>query len=82
MNLAYQPTKLKNDSTIFYGFGWSIDPEDPEHVYHTGTLEGFRTLFDRQLNSGDVIVILSNNSSEYLDEIAFEIREFMHTKHK
>ena len=74
MDLAYQPTKLKNDSTIYYGFGWFIDPDDPKHVYHTGTLEGFRTFYDRQLDNENVIIILSNNSSAYLNEMVEKIR--------
>ena len=74
MNLAYQPTTLKNSAVEYYGFGWFIDPDDPEHVMHDGNLEGFRTLYDRQLNNGNVIILLSNNSSEDLDQIASEIR--------
>ncbi len=77
MNLAYQPTTLKNSETEYYGFGWFIDPEDPQHVMHDGNLEGFRTLFDRQLDNGNVIVLLSNNSSEHLDKITREIRKLL-----
>jgi len=82
MKMAYQPAILKNDSTVYYGFGWFIDPDDPNHVHHDGTLEGFRTLFDRQLDNWNVIIILSNNSSEYLDEIAEKIRELLKSRHK
>jgi len=82
MKLAYKPTILKTDSTVYYGFGWFIDPDDPNHVHHDGTLEGFRTLFDRQLDNWNVIILLSNNSSEYLDEIAEKIRELLKSNHK
>ncbi len=82
MKMAYQPAILKNDSTVYYGFGWFIDPDDPNHVHHDGTLEGFRTLFDRQLDNWNVIIILSNNSSEYLDEITEKIRELLKSRHK
>lgn len=77
MNLAYQPTTLKNSAIEYYGFGWFIDPDDPEHVMHDGNLEGFRTLFDRQLDAGTVIILLSNNSSEYLEEITSKIRRLL-----
>lgn len=77
MNLAYQPTRLKNSEIENYGFGWFIDPEDPQHVMHDGNLEGFRTLFDRQLDNGNVILLLSNNSSKHLDEITREIRKLL-----
>jgi len=82
MKLAYQPAILKNDSIVYYGFGWFIDPVDPNHVWHDGTLEGFRTLFDRQLDNRNVIVLLSNNSSEYLDEIVEDVRKLMISKGK
>jgi CubicO group peptidase (beta-lactamase class C family) len=76
LQLAYSPCTLKNDSTVYYGFGWNIDPDDPKHVFHGGDLEGFRTWFDRRLDNGKIIVLLSNNSSEYLEEIAEKIWRF------
>jgi CubicO group peptidase (beta-lactamase class C family) len=74
IEMAYKPTILENDSIVYYGAGWKIDPLDHEHVFHTGTLEGFRTYFDHKLNNGQVIILLSNNSSEYLEDIVDEIR--------
>lgn len=70
---AYQPCILKNDSIVYYGFGWNLDPEDPYHVWHSGELEGFRTWFDRRLDNGQVIILLSNNSSPELETIAGRI---------
>ena len=72
---AYQHTILMDSDIKYYGFGWFVDPDDPRHVYHDGTLEGFRTLFDRQLDTGAVIILLSSNSSEYLEQIAGKIRK-------
>jgi CubicO group peptidase (beta-lactamase class C family) len=77
MKLAYQPTTLKNSGIEYYGFGWFIDQDDPEHVRHDGTLEGFRTFYDRQLDAGYVIVLLSNNSSEHLEQITRKIRRLL-----
>jgi hypothetical protein len=62
-----------NGKTKYYGLGWDIDPKDPNHVGHNGELEGFRTLFDRRLDSGKVMILLSNNSSNQLDEISEKI---------
>jgi len=76
-NLAYEPTILNNDSTIYYGFGWNIDPENPWHVYHSGELEGFRTFFDRHLDNGIVIILLSNNSSGMLKEMSERLYEIV-----
>ncbi|HLF33473.1 MAG TPA: serine hydrolase domain-containing protein [Cyclobacteriaceae bacterium] len=64
--LAFEPFLLNNDSTVFYGFGWEIDPKNPKHIFHSGELEGFRTHFDRRLDEGIVIILLTNNSSGIL----------------
>ena len=77
INLAYQPTILKDSKIEYYGFGWFIDPDDPQHVRHDGTLEGFRTFYDRQLDTGHVIVLLSNNSSKRLGQITNKIRKLL-----
>jgi len=74
---AYQPSVLNNDSTLYYGFGWNIDPANPRHVSHGGDLEGFRTFFDRYLDQDIVIILLSNNSSEKLEEMADRIYNIM-----
>jgi len=71
--LAYQPAVLNNDSTAYYGFGWEIDPENPRHVSHGGNLEGFRTFFNRYLDQDIAIILLSNNSSDRLEEMADSI---------
>jgi CubicO group peptidase (beta-lactamase class C family) len=76
MNLAYQPTVLSNDSIVYYGFGWFLDPEDNQHVAHDGNLEGFRTFFDRRLDNEKVIILLSNNSSRKIQEISSKIWKF------
>jgi CubicO group peptidase (beta-lactamase class C family) len=75
--LAFQPIRLNQGSLVYYGFGWEIDPEDPGHVYHGGDLEGFRTWFDRHLHQESVIILLSNNSSGRLKEMADEIYKIM-----
>jgi CubicO group peptidase (beta-lactamase class C family) len=75
--LAYQPAVLENDSTVYYGFGWNIDPSNSLHVSHGGDLEGFRTFFDRYLDRHMVIILLSNNSCEKLQEISAEIHQIL-----
>lgn len=75
--LAYEPALLNNDSTVYYGFGWNIDPDNPRHVFHGGELEGFRTFFDRYLNQNIVIILLSNNSCERLEDMSGEIYKIL-----
>jgi CubicO group peptidase (beta-lactamase class C family) len=78
--LAYEPAILNNDSTVYYGFGWQIDPGNLRHVSHGGELEGFRTFFDRYLNQQMVIILLSNNSCERLQEMSDEIHQILNMK--
>jgi len=80
INIAYQPTVLKNGKIAYYGAGWEIDKKDLNHVFHTGTLDGFRTYFDRQLNNRQVIILLSNNSSDFLEEMVNKIHESLSGK--
>ena len=66
---AYTPLVLTNGRTRKYGYGWELgNNTQGELVYHTGGLAGFRTYIERQLNSNNSIIILTNNSfSEVLD---------------
>lgn len=73
LSQAYSPAILKNEEKVYYGFGWDLDPKDSCHVWHGGDLEGFRTWYDRRLDDGKVIILLSNNSSEHLEKISKEI---------
>ncbi len=78
--LAYEPAILTNDSTVYYGFGWNIDPANPHHVSHGGDLEGFRTFFDRYLDQKMVIILLSNNSCERLQDMSDKIYKILKMK--
>jgi len=44
-----------------YGLGWGILLRDGEiSVGHTGGMFGFRTLYEHQLHSGVVIILVAN----------------------
>ncbi len=70
LELMYKPVKLKNGRTRNYGFGWEIgnNTQGPL-VYHTGGLAAFRTYIERQLPSGNAIIILTNNSFGEMNEL-------------
>lgn len=74
---AYQPFQLSDGKLSYYGFGWRIDPEDPNHVFHSGSLVGFRTYMDRQLDQKRMILLLTNNSNENLEEIVEHLRSMV-----
>lgn len=61
---AFKPVTLKNDSTVYYGFGWGIDTTGNKiAVRHTGGWVGFRTIIVRELEDKNTVVLLSNVSS-------------------
>lgn len=71
---AFQPTYLKDGTKINYGFGWQIKDENNEKiVFHTGSLKGFRSYFERNMTKKNTIILLSNKSDERLKDIRNEI---------
>jgi len=71
---AFNPTTLKDGAIFNYGFGWQIknDTEDTI-VFHSGSLNGFRSYFERNLTKKNTIILLSNKSDDRLKEIRDEI---------
>ncbi len=58
---AFTPTKLKNDSTSYYGFGWEIK-NDGNTVLHTGDNPGYKTEIIRHLDKNKTLIVLCNNA--------------------
>ncbi|MFM9840975.1 MAG: serine hydrolase domain-containing protein [Cyclobacteriaceae bacterium] len=58
---AFAPTKLKNDSISYYGFGWEIK-DDGHTVLHTGDNPGYKTEIIRYIDQNKTLVILCNNA--------------------
>lgn len=70
IELAYTPVKLGNGQVHRYGLGWDIGNNlDGKLVFHTGGLAGYRTYIERQLDSKNVIILLTNTSNEHILEI-------------
>lgn len=67
---AYTPVELVNGQKRRYGYGWEIGNNlYGKLVFHTGGLAGYRTYIERQLDSSNVIIILTNTSNEHILEI-------------
>ena len=67
---AYTPVELLNGQKRRYGYGWEIGNNlYGKLVFHTGGLAGYRTYIERQLDSSNVIIILTNTSNEHILEI-------------
>jgi CubicO group peptidase (beta-lactamase class C family) len=62
---AFTSGKLNNDSLHGYGFGWFIenDPISGKIVRHTGSWPGYRNLMVRFVDSGDCVILLTNNEN-------------------
>lgn len=59
--IAYQPARLLDGSNTKYGFGWFINSDNS--VEHAGGWQGFTSFIHRDLESGDLVVILDNSSN-------------------
>lgn len=77
---AFTP-KVKNDGKeTEYGYGWAIRRnESANRVYHGGGLSGFRTYIERDLDSKNTIIVLSNHSNSS-GELSTAIRRILQNK--
>jgi D-alanyl-D-alanine carboxypeptidase len=84
-----QPAVLNDGSTAkystapvsAYGLGWVLSTFDGQpHVWHGGTLAGFRTIFSRYPESGITIILLTNSTSARVQSIEKNIAEIVFAK--
>lgn len=59
--IAYQPASLLDGSNTKYGFGWFLNSDNS--VEHAGGWQGFTSYIYRNLENGDLVVILDNSSN-------------------
>ncbi len=69
LQAAYSPVRLSDGSSHPYGFGWFTNSENPNFIYHTGELNGFRNYIGRWLDEQKVVIMLSNNQREAPQEL-------------
>ena len=74
---AFSPTILKDGSKVYYGFGWQLEKDHPNIVWHGGELEGFRTRIFRDTDHKIAIILLSNNSCLKLKDITNDIYQIL-----
>ncbi|MEM8890122.1 MAG: serine hydrolase domain-containing protein [Bacteroidota bacterium] len=77
---AYKPGELPDADMTAYGFGWFLDRENPQRVWHSGSLEGFRNLMKRDMKEEILLLYLTNNSFGELAELSEEIEEILFEK--
>ena len=79
---AFSPAVLNNGEIVNYGFGWGIgkSPSGKKTVSHTGNWLGFKSLIYREIEEDNCIIILTNNSSPYFDNIQETLINILHDK--
>lgn len=82
MRQAYMPVSLSNGEVSYYGYGWRLVEGMPERVLHTGGLAGFRTILLRDMETEWMLIILTNNTNENLEELSGELYEMHQTAAK
>ncbi|QEG22873.1 serine hydrolase domain-containing protein [Mariniblastus fucicola] len=68
---AFTPGKLNNGDQTDYGFGWMVErsADDGLTVSHGGHWVGFQTSILRGIDRKLTVILLSNNSTQHLDQI-------------
>jgi len=61
---AYNPTQLNDGKISYYGWGWMLDKDNPNIVFHSGSLAGYRTYIYRDLGKRFTIIVLSNFTND------------------
>lgn len=69
--LMYQQQILSNGNSSEYGFGWFISKSPERIAMHTGGLNGFRSLFWRDLKNDITLIVLTNQGD------AFPVNDFL-----
>jgi CubicO group peptidase (beta-lactamase class C family) len=59
---AFTPAMLHDSSLSYYGYGWTIH-EERNRVMHGGSLAGFRTFIQRDIDNNSSIIFLTNNGN-------------------
>lgn len=79
---AFSPIVLNNGKPTNYGFGWFINTSlsNKKTVEHSGGWVGFRTYFYREIEENNCIIILTNNSTNYMRSILKPIKQILHDK--
>jgi CubicO group peptidase (beta-lactamase class C family) len=73
-DISWAPTKLKDGSTVEYGFGWELRSINGHRsVQHGGAWRGFSTFIVRYLDDKLSIVVLANRSRTRPEFVAEQI---------
>jgi D-alanyl-D-alanine carboxypeptidase len=70
----WKPVLLQNGTSIPYGFGWGLSPwHGHRRVFHDGGIPGFSSDFERFIDDGLTVVVLTNCDGIDASEIALGV---------
>jgi CubicO group peptidase (beta-lactamase class C family) len=73
---AFTPTTLTNGRVMPYGFGFRLRNENNHRmVYHHGLWEGFRDVFERDIDDHLTVIILNHTSFNGLNTLADHLKK-------
>ncbi|MEZ4878973.1 MAG: serine hydrolase domain-containing protein [Chitinophagales bacterium] len=63
LGMAYTPQSFEKPGNQNYGLGWRMNEQDngTRLIYHNGWWHSFNSVFNRKLNDGTCIIVLSNH---------------------
>lgn len=74
LNLMYAKGEMKNGKKIPYGFGFRIDKDNHNTIYHNGNWNGFRTGIRQYLDEDLTIIILEHTGYKEINYLNKKIR--------
>lgn len=80
-NLMFEPFTLNNGETVNYGFGWAINKENRNIVYHTGWLASFGAYNQFDNETGYFLIVLSNQIRPELMDLINDINKELYATH-
>jgi CubicO group peptidase (beta-lactamase class C family) len=74
--VSWTPVKLNDNSTVAYGFGWSLVPYNGHStIEHSGAWQGFSTQISRFIDDKLTVIVLTNLSRIKTGKIAHEVAD-------
>ncbi len=72
------PDKNKDGTPIYYGYGWSVSKLGNRNmISHSGSLQGFRTIYYRFPAEKTAIIVLTNSQPVDTEQIASGVAEII-----
>jgi CubicO group peptidase (beta-lactamase class C family) len=76
----WTPAKTRNAemASFDYGFGWFVETyKKRRDIHHSGGTIGFSSVIHRFVDDKLAVIILTNHTDRMIDQMAFNIAEFM-----